>query len=210
MRVPIFYNAEITDIGDIETLKQVTIRTPERESIQIPCDGLIFSGQFTGENTIAGASHLNLDPDNRIPLVDQNWITSDPVVSAIGNAVHPADMGDQCYLEGLKAGAHVATLLAGNPAPVSGLITVRHSAGIKMTTPSILRPNTAGETRFDLLFHVKSAFRGTVQVSCGERILYQKTRTCLPVRRIKLESIRVPLSVAEKHNPIAVTLMEQN
>ncbi|OUS36226.1 hypothetical protein A9Q94_10215 [Rhodobacterales bacterium 56_14_T64] len=190
MGVPIRYNTEIADISGIETLQSITTRAPGIEMATIACDGLIFSGGFTGENTIAAASHLGLNANNRIPLVDQNWITSDPRVSAIGNAIHPADMGDQCYLEGRKAGAYVARLLTGNPAPGKTFVEILHGKGIKMTTPSILRCGTLGDPRFDLAFHVTSPFEGRVRISQNEQVIYEKSKHCLPTRRITLRNVR--------------------
>ena len=205
MGVPIHYNTEITDISGIETLTQITTHTRGNKTATIPCDGLIFSGCFTGENTIAAASQLGLNAINRIPLVDQNWITSDPNVSAIGNAVHPADMGDQCYLEGIKAGEHVAQLLAGNIAVDKDFAEIRHGDGIKMTTPSILRSDNLGKPSFDLSFHVTTPFRGTVCISQGEQVIYEEPRNCLPTRRITLRNI--PFQAGR---PIDVSLIEKS
>ena len=205
--VPIHYNAKVADIGEIEILKQVSIDKSGRERMTIPCDGLIFSGSFTGENSIAAASHLTLSPKSRIPQVDQNWITSDPVISAIGNAIHPADMGDQCYLEGLKVGSYVANLLARERADDAAFVSIRYSADIKMTVPSIVRPVKSGETRFDLAFHVTSPFNGTVRVSQGEQILYQKAKRCLPARRVTLKNIRLEPDLADKGQPIDLSLV---
>ncbi len=190
MGVPIHYNTEISDISGIETLTQITTHTRGNKTATIPCDGLIFSGCFTGENTIAAASHLSLNASNRIPQVDQNWITSDPCVSAIGNAIHPADMGDQCYLEGRKAGAYVAGLLAGNTTLDKAFAEIRHGDGIKMTTPSILRSDNFGEPHFDLSFHITIPFRGMVRISQGGQVINEKSINCLPMRRITLRNNR--------------------
>lgn len=203
--VPIRYNTEITDISGIETLQSITTRALGNETETIACDGLIFSGGFTGENTIAAASHLGLNTSNRIPQVDQNWITSDPCVSAIGNAIHPADMGDQCYLEGAKAGAYVAQLLAGTTALDKAFAEIRHGEGIKMTTPSILRSDNFGEPHFDLCFHVTIPFTGTVRISQGEQVINEKSINCLPMRRITLRNNRFATGY-----PIDVSLIGEN
>lgn len=207
LRVPIHYNARISDIDGIETLKQVTLRSLKGKSSTISCDGVIFSGRFVGENTIAKASHLGLDRDNHIPQTDQNGLTTDAFVTAIGNAIHPADMGDQCYLEGLKAGANVARLLTRDSAATKSYVIIRHGAGVKMTTPSILRPDSTVETRFHMAFHVTAPFHGMIRVSQGDRVLYEKTRRCLPARRIMLRNIRVPLHDGETGTPIELTLV---
>lgn len=209
--VPIHYDAAITDIAEIETLKQITIGTRDGSSATIACDGLIFSGGFVGENAVAGASHLGLSSIGRIPLVDQNWITSDPAISAIGNAVHPADTGDQCYLEGLKAGEFVAKLLVGHPTPKQDFLMVRHGAGIKMTTPGIVRPDKSQGTGFELNFHVTAPFTGTIRVSQGEHILREKkNRRCLPARRITMRNIELQPQIVDDNQPIDVTLLGQD
>lgn len=213
MRVPILYNTKITDIGGIEALDHISVTRAGRGPEKLPCDGVIFSGCFVGENTVAGASHLQVNLTTRIPLVDQNWVTSDPDVSAIGNAIHPADMGDQCYLEGLKAGAHVAAILgqtrSAKPAPSEVLVNIRHGDAVKMTTPSFLRTKTTGETLFDLAFHTTCEFRGAVRVSHGNDVLYEKTRHYLPARRIALRRLRLKNAAGDAAQPIEVTLIEK-
>jgi len=214
MGVPIRYNTKITDIAGIETLEHISVERPGSGPEKLACDGLIFSGCFVGENTVAGASHLRLGAENRIPLVDQNRVTSDPVVSAIGNAIHPADMGDQCYLEGLKAGAHVAAIL-GTPravksAPPAVLVNIRHGDAVKMTTPSFLRTRVTGDTVFDLAFHTTSEFRGIVRVSHGNDVLYEKSRHYLPARRITLRRLRLKNAAGDAAQPIDVALIEKS
>ncbi len=204
--VPIYYNATITDISGSELLKQVSIFRPAAASKTIQCDGVIFSGCFVGENSVANASHLELTPDNRIPQVDQNWISSDPTVSVVGNCTHPADMGDQCYQEGLQAGEFVARLLTGKTRPAQTYVKIQHGVGIKMTTPSIVRVDNSAETRFDLYLHVSQAFSGTIQVRRGEQTLLQKTGRYQPAHRIKLRNIRLPTGSNGTEMPVEVLL----
>jgi len=213
MGVPILYNTKITDIAGIETLEYISVERQGGKSENIPCDGLIFTGCFVGENTVAGASHLGVNPRTRIPLIDQNWVTSDPNVSAIGNAIHPADMGDQCYLEGLKAGAHVAGMLGGTTAkkyaPRDILVNIRHGDGVKMTTPSFLRTKASGETLFDLSFQTVSEFRGVVRISHKNNVLYEKNRHYLPARRITLRRLRLKNIAGDNIEPIKVALIKK-
>ncbi len=194
--VPIHLHSRIEDIDGIERLERLRVQGPDGTMRDLPCDGLIFSGCFVGENTLARAGHLDLDPDNQIPRTDQNRLTSDPGISAIGNAIHPADMGDQCYQEGLRAGAHVAGLLQGRiaaPGPRAAL-PIRHGDGIKMTTPSMLRgaPGADGaDIAFDLDFHVTRAHRGAARLLAGDRVLAEKRGHFLPARRITLRRVRI-------------------
>lgn len=208
LRVPIHYEASITDISGSELLEQITISSSATAGKAIHCDGLIFSGCFVGENSVAHGSHLKLAPENRIPQVDQNWISSDPLVSIIGNCTHPADMGDRCYQEGRTAGEFVARLLAGKARLSQAFVAIRHGAGIKMTTPSIVRADFVIETRFDLCLHVTRAFSGTIRVQRGEQMLLQKTGRYWPARRITLRNICLPAGNAGTEPPVEISLVE--
>lgn len=186
--IPIQYCATISDIGGISDLNQITVDSQKFGRQTITCDGVIFSGRFVGENAIAQASHLRINATTRIPQMDQNWVSSDPAISIIGNASHPADAGDQCYLEGLKAGKYVAGLLAGNTRPAASYVAIVHDPAIKMTTPNIVRQN-GGDICFDISMHVIKPYTGPVRVTCSDQVLYQKTHRCLPARRITLKKI---------------------
>jgi len=207
--VPIYYNAEISDIGGIGALDQITVTAPKTGRKNITCDGVVFTGKFTGENTLARASHLTLCPQTQLPQLDQNWISSDPAISVIGNATHPADMGDQCYQEGLEAGKFIAGLLAGNTEPAGSFLTIRHDKDIKMTTPNIVRPNGAA-TCIDISLHVTEYHNGPVCVSSGGQILYQKSRRCMPARRITLKNIRLNATDAGPDQIVEISLGHTN
>lgn len=205
MRVPIHYRSKITDIAGVDRLSQVEIEDATGNRRKIACDGVIFSGRFTGDNNLARASHLTLNPDTGIPLIDQNWQSSDPDISVIGNTAHPADMGDQCYLEGLTAGKAVANTLNGN-APSGAGVPVKHGPDIKMTTPNMLRPNGDGTVTFDINLHVTREYTGPITVEYRDETLYQKSRHCLPARRITLKNIRLQCVPGDRQQPIQVIL----
>jgi len=205
LRVPIHYQSKIVDISGPNNLSQVEIETANGGRQKIACDGVVFSGKFTGDNTLACASHLSLNPTTRIPLMDQNWQSSDPDISVIGNTAHPADMGDQCYLEGLTVGKAVAAILKGN-APSGVGIAVHHGAGIKMTTPNMIRPDKDGTTTFDITLHVTKEYRGMITVQYNGETLYKKSCHCLPARRIRLRNVVLNHIVGDDPHPIKVIL----
>ena len=201
--VPIHYNATISDIGDIASVQQITIDSPKAGQQKIDCDGVIFSGKFTGENTLARDSHLARCTGTQLPLVDQNWLSSDPVVSVIGNATHPADMGDQCYQEGRKAGKYIAEILAGKISPPTAYLTINHNDGIQFTTPNIVRPD---DGVFGISLHVTKPYTGPVQVSVKGQLIYRKTRRCRPTRRITLKNIQITEGQFGTENVITISV----
>lgn len=207
LRVPIHYNTKITDIADIAENRKIEIETADGDRRTIACDGMIFSGKFVGDNNIARASHLALSKTTQIPLVDQNWVSSDPNISIIGNAVHPADMGDQCYIEGLHAGQTTAEILR-NGSGMTGIIEVTHDNGIEMTTPNIVRLDGNGTTNINISLHVTAPFTGKIIVKYGGAIIYERSKRCMPARRITLKNITVNASNMEDARSIHVALAD--
>lgn len=205
MGVPVYCNTRITDIDDIGELKQVEVENADGKRRALDCDGVIFSGKFVGDNNLARASHLVLNPATQIPQVDQNWLSSDPSVSVVGNTTHPADMGDQCYQEGLAAGQSVAEILNSTPSHTS-IISVTHDDGIKMTTPNIVRPSSVADTRIDICLHVTAPYKGLIEVKFGDHIVYQKTHRCMPARRIRLKNIMLEASTKMDYPDLHVSL----
>ncbi|NOX72368.1 MAG: FAD-dependent oxidoreductase [Alphaproteobacteria bacterium] len=206
MGVPIYTNTRITGISGREVLNQITVESPGSGTRHVDCDGLIFSGNFVGENTIARTSHLQHNQSTQIPQTDQNWLSSDPAISVIGNALHPADMGDQCYQEGLIAGTFVADLLVEKVSPTGAIMIVNHDATIKMTTPNIVRQQGDGDVRLNISLHVTRPYTGPISVTCGEQILYLKTRRCMPARRITLKNIKLTASQFETMSDLRISL----
>ncbi len=189
MGAPILYSSRIVDIGGLHTISHVIAEDAGGKRRRIECDGLVFSGQFVGENMLVQTSHLASCEATGLPVVDQHWMCSDPMVSAVGNTVHPADTGDRCYLEGLRAGSVIAAKLAGKFATSGSPIAVAHDPRIKMTTPSSVCLAADGRTRIDLSMHVLEPFFGRVTVTFAGQIAYGKIHRCMPARRIKLRNI---------------------
>ena len=128
------------------------------------------------------------------------------MVSAIGNTVHPADMGDQCYFEGLRAGRVIADKLAGTSAFSGAPIAVTHDPRIKMTTPSRVCLAANGTARFDMSLHVLEPFFGRVTVTFGGQTVYRRLHRCMPARRIKLKNISLKHPAAGPDSKVQVAL----
>ncbi|MGA6580482.1 NAD(P)/FAD-dependent oxidoreductase, partial [Providencia sp. NPDC089923] len=113
MGTPVFLNSQITEIGGLERVEYVVVESAGKTH-KIMCDSVIFTGQFVGENTLIRKSHLDYDAATGKPVTDQRGRCSDTSYYAAGNMLHPADMGDQCYQEGLWVGEQIADDLLAN------------------------------------------------------------------------------------------------
>lgn len=186
--VSIHYGSHISAIHGQKRVESVEITDRLGNIKQLACDSVIFSGQFVGEYTLIRHSHLDYDTASGNPLIDQTGRCSDGVYYAVGNMTHPADMGDQCYNEGLQVGAEVARSLS-LPAAVSrATACVAHEEVFKMVTPQVIRLD-AGVSQFSLNVRVTRPVTGSIVVRAGDRVLYRQRHRCQPARRVLLKKI---------------------
>ena len=77
----------------------------------VPCDLLVFTGDWIPDHELARAAGLDMDPGTRGPVVDTALATSVPGVFAAGNLVHAAETADVAALGGRHAARGIAAFL---------------------------------------------------------------------------------------------------
>lgn len=107
--------------------------------------------------------------------------------------LHPADMGDQCYQEGLLTGEYIANDLLANHhqsqiQPVQR-IPVNKDPNVSFSVPACIDMDSVAQGRMDFNIKVEQAVQGTIKVMAGNTVLYEKKHRCLPTRRILLKNI---------------------
>ncbi|TSJ50836.1 FAD-dependent oxidoreductase [Atlantibacter subterranea] len=187
--VDVYLGSHITSINGKDRVESVEFRDADGKSNQIACDSIIFTGRFTGEYTLIRNSHLAFEPESGRPLFDQFGQCSDPAFFVVGNMTHPADMGDQCYQEGLRVGLNVADSLAASTAK-SFSVPVVHDDLFKITAPNMISlSKPANKTTLNV--RVTRYFKGEIIVKHGNDIIYKGKHRCLPERRILLKDIDI-------------------
>lgn len=199
--VKVFLGSHITRINGLERVESIEFTDINGREHKLDCDSLIFTGRFTGEYTLIRNSHLSFEAGTGRPLFDQNGRCSDPSYFVVGNMTHPADMGDQCYQEGLHVGRNVANSLNENTVPTFDT-PIFHDETFKITAPNII---TASKNNTDITLNVRvnHYHNGDIFVRSGDKILYQRKHRCLPERRILLKNI--DLSQVSAGDNITVT-----
>src|SRR5262252_5565058 len=97
----------------------------------VPCDLLVFTGDWIPDHELARAAGLDMGPGTKGPVVDTALATSAPGVFAAGNLVHAAETADVAALGGRHAARGIAAFLrdglgAGSaPGPVRLPVTVQ-------------------------------------------------------------------------------------
>ena len=189
---PVYLNSKITEIGGLERVEYVIVETAGK-SHKIMCDSVIFTGRFVGENTLIRKSHLDFDASTGKPVTDQYGQCSDIHYYAAGNMLHPADMGDQCYQEGLIIGEHIADDLLAHHNEQSVNNTIRLPVNIddtiRFSVPACIDLSNMKIGKINFNIQVEQAVTGTIKVMSGNNVLYEKKHRCLPTRRILLKGI---------------------
>jgi thioredoxin reductase len=81
----------------------------------VPCNTLVFSGDWIPDHELARTAGLALDPGTRGPEVDTALETSTAGVFAAGNLVHAAETADIAALSGRHAARRIAAALKARP-----------------------------------------------------------------------------------------------
>jgi thioredoxin reductase len=108
-RVPLLSGTRIIHILGREKVNGVLIETRHGQQQELACDGVLFTGMFTPEASLARLSHLDVDPLTGCPIVDHMGRCSDPSYFAAGNVIHaPVKVAGKCWLSGQSAGLRIA------------------------------------------------------------------------------------------------------
>ncbi|MDI3384962.1 NAD(P)/FAD-dependent oxidoreductase [Streptomyces sp. B-S-A8] len=110
--VPLLTRTTVAEVLGRGRLTGVRLLHADGRTVQLPCDTLVFTGDFVPEPELARAAGLCLDRATRGPLVDPGFRTDVPGVFAVGNVLHAVETATTAAAEGRTAAAAVRRLLA--------------------------------------------------------------------------------------------------
>jgi thioredoxin reductase len=99
MGIPVHYRTTIDDILGTTHVEAVRLRHAGGATTTIDCDGVLFTGRFTPESSLARMSGVTLS-SNGGPVVNSNGETSISGVYATGNVLRAVHTAGQCWSEG--------------------------------------------------------------------------------------------------------------
>ena len=106
--IPLHLAATLLAIEGHERVEAASIRLADGTTQRIACDGVVFTGRFVPEATLARAACLALASDSGAPVRDASGRSSDPRVYIAGNVSAEAKSAGWCFLDGARIAAHVA------------------------------------------------------------------------------------------------------
>jgi NADPH-dependent 2,4-dienoyl-CoA reductase/sulfur reductase-like enzyme len=188
LRIPVHYGAEIAEICGAARVEGVKLR----DGRAIACDGVLLSGRFVPEASLARLGHLALDAGSCGPAVDQYGRCSDDAYFAAGNVLRGIETAGWSFREGAAIAGFIADDLLGGLPATEGEIEVITGAGLDYVLPQRLARVTP--LRGELQLRVTQKISGQLRVRAGDEVLYRRHLSALPQRRIllDLENIRLP------------------
>ncbi len=208
--VDVLLNTQILDIEGKDRVTGVNILTSRGEKASLQCDGVIFTGKFIPEASLARMGHLGIDPRTQGPVVDQFGRCTDPAYFAAGNVLRPVETGGWCWREGETIAPFIKDSLSQKLPETDHQIPIEiHSDKIKYVMPQKLSlsdnlSQRDGVKELQLRFNV--SVNGVLRIKSGDSVLYMKKLKALPERRIL---IPVPLhDIHGKSGALSLTFEE--
>jgi hypothetical protein len=127
----------VTGRGRLVGAELTDLRTGE--SRFVPCDLVVFTGDWIPDHELARAGGLAMDPGTGGPAVDTALETSVPGVFAAGNLVHAAETADIAALGGRHAARGIVRALGGEPAPEPVRLPLKAEPPLLWIAPNVLR-----------------------------------------------------------------------
>lgn len=173
--LPVHRGAEITDlVAKDGRLSALRFRSQGQEH-EMSCDGLVLTGSFRPEASLARMAGLEMDPSTMGPRIDGDGRTSHPGIYAAGNVLRGVEIAGWCWAEGR---AVAKAMLADQSAPQ---ITLRAGEGLRWIMPQAWRPGAA----LTLQLNAAPPHRGRlVARDATGAVLYAQSLTNAPERRL--------------------------
>lgn len=183
--VPVHLGCELERILGRERVEGVVLRDGEGRQRELSCDGVLVTGRFTPEATLARMGHLELDPGTGGPRVDQDGRSSDPDYYVAGNLLRPVETAGWSWQEGVWVAGRLADDLE-HSRPVEDRIMLQPGAAVRYVVPQrvALPLERAALERIQL--RVTRPVTGNLVLRSAGHLLWGRRLSALPERRILL------------------------
>ena len=182
--VPLHLKTRLLNIEGDKSVSAVVVEDDRGRRRKIECDGVILTGRFTPEVSLARSGHLAVDPDSCGPVVDQFGRCSDPAYFATGNILRPVETAGWSWNEGCQTGRWVTDDLAGKlPHHDQELQIATDDELIRFAVPQkILLPHEASGMQ-NLQLRFSRPAKGTLVALSDKKVVWKKRMNVRPERR---------------------------
>jgi hypothetical protein len=189
--IPLRLGTEIAAIEGRDRVDAVILATPQGHE-RIVADGVIVTGKFRPEATLARGAGLVVDAGTGGPSVDECGRCTQPGYYAAGNILRPVETAGWCWDEGRAIARAIARDLGASAAPLGVPVTISGPA-LKYAVPQ--RLSGQGAPVFPRIhMRVREAVRGHLGLRVDGHEIAGRGVSVLPERRLFLPLPRPPRS----------------
>jgi thioredoxin reductase len=203
-RAPLWTRTVLAAIHGRGRVEEVELRELDTgRTRSIPCDTVVFTGDWIPDHELAVLGSLELDPGTRGPRADTALRTTRPGVFAAGNVLQGAEPADVAALSGRHAAASVARWLAdGAWVPQVPVLCL---APLSWISPNAIADSSEPPRGRFLLRAPEFLERPSIDIRQGGRSLWSgRLRRLVPGRSAPLPADWIAL-VDPKSGPIEVS-----
>ena len=172
-RAPLLTGARVSRILGHQRVEGVEVTLAATgQTEMIPCDTVVFTGDWIPEHELARLGGLAIDPGTRGPQVDPGFRTSARGVFAAGNLLRGAETADVSALEGRQAARRIQSFLQQATWP-ERVLPVQTEAPITWIFPNAVGAANGLPPSGYFTFRVREFCRSVQVCVCqGERLLH--------------------------------------
>jgi NADPH-dependent 2,4-dienoyl-CoA reductase/sulfur reductase-like enzyme len=197
--VPVRTNTRLVAIQGIDRVEAVVLER-NGQCEEVPCDGVIFTGQFTPEAWLPRSAGLEIDPATGGPAIDNFFRCADPAYFATGNLLRPVEHSGFAALEGARAATQILRALRGELPDAAAAIPVTAGGAMRYIYPQRV---ILDGTQIQLFGRAVHAHKGRLRVMADDTLVYERLIKVLPERRI---SLTLPGAALAGHKSLSVIL----
>ena len=179
-------NTKLLSINGANRVQSVEVQKAGAKPHTVDCDGVIFTGKFTAENSLARSAGLTIDQSSSSPQVDQYNRSSNSDIYVLGNQLHPVDTAGWCWQHAKHSAHFIANHIQGLTSKNPELSTKikLNSAVIKYVTPQVLSQMSTFANS-DIILHIRfqNPVKGNLVISQNGKTLNSKYLNARPEKR---------------------------
>ncbi|MDH6485618.1 FAD-dependent oxidoreductase [Streptomyces sp. SAI-127] len=199
--IPLLTDTTVTELLGHGRLSGLRVRHRDGRTAVLPCDTVVFTGDFVPDHELARRGGLALDTGTRGPVVDGSLHTSRPGVFAVGSVLHPVESAATAAREGAHVAGAVLETLAGAERPDG--VPLSADPSLRWIAPNRVTP----ADRLPYLLRTAAPLtRPVLHITQAGRTLHRaRLRTAAPNRTITLTA-RWTHQVDPEGGPVHVRL----
>ncbi|MGP4089195.1 NAD(P)/FAD-dependent oxidoreductase, partial [Streptomyces sp. KR55] len=199
--IPLLTDTTVTELLGHGRLSGVRVRHRDGRTATLPCDTVVFTGDFVPDHELARRGGLPLDPGTRGPAVDGALRTAHPGVFAVGSVLHAVESAATAAREGAHAAEAVLAAPAGAEWPDGVALTV--DPPLRWIAPNRVTP---ADRHPYVLRTATLLTRPVLHVTQDGRLLHRRPlRSAVPNRTLTLTARWTP-RVDPKGGPVRVSV----